>query len=226
MARGGCWRLLWGLLCAGLGPLGGGGAPSNGSEERCKRAAPCEQLQQSVCLGSPLPYAATSTLLAGDSSSQAEAHDKLLLWSGKEAARGEGPSRRGLAEGRAAGPREAPRAALSAGRVRPGTPASRRALGLKAGTRVGCFGGRRSLELYCSGEQTYFATQVAPRRAVFTRDMHTPHWDRKALPGRSCCECLLDVVREESSPVYKYAWMFATHTHTHTHMSQPMWQFH
>ncbi|KAJ6651544.1 hypothetical protein lerEdw1_020879 [Lerista edwardsae] len=82
MARGSCWRLLWGLLCAGLGPLGGGGAPSNGSEERCKRAAPCELLQQSVCLGSPLPYAATSTLLAGDSSSQAEAHDKLLLWSG------------------------------------------------------------------------------------------------------------------------------------------------
>uniref|UniRef100_A0A8D2IN85 Protein smoothened n=1 Tax=Varanus komodoensis TaxID=61221 RepID=A0A8D2IN85_VARKO len=49
---------------------------------RCKRDAPCEALQRNVCLGSPLPYAATSTLLAGDSGSQAEAHDKLLLWSG------------------------------------------------------------------------------------------------------------------------------------------------
>ncbi|XP_028601847.2 protein smoothened [Podarcis muralis] len=96
MARLGLVRwLLWGLLGVGLGDPDGGAAagasrlngsaaaaPSGRGEERCKRAAQCEALQQSVCLGSPLPYAATSTLLAGDSSSQEEAHDKLLLWSG------------------------------------------------------------------------------------------------------------------------------------------------
>uniref|UniRef100_A0A670JFU9 Protein smoothened n=1 Tax=Podarcis muralis TaxID=64176 RepID=A0A670JFU9_PODMU len=96
MARLGLVRwLLWGLLGVGLGAPDGGAAagasrlngsaaaaPSGRGEERCKRAAQCEALQQSVCLGSPLPYAATSTLLAGDSSSQEEAHDKLLLWSG------------------------------------------------------------------------------------------------------------------------------------------------
>ncbi|XP_070610602.1 protein smoothened [Erythrolamprus reginae] len=75
-----CWL---GLLCAAASsspsPPPNGSAPS---EDRCKRAAPCEALRESSCLGSPLPYAATSTLLAGDSSSQAEAHDKLLLWSG------------------------------------------------------------------------------------------------------------------------------------------------
>ncbi|XP_061494000.1 protein smoothened [Rhineura floridana] len=93
MARLGPDRCLpWGLacLCFCLG-LGGGAAAAaatlNGSaagrdEARCKREAPCEALHQSVCLGSPLPYAATSTLLAEDSSSQEEAHDKLLLWSG------------------------------------------------------------------------------------------------------------------------------------------------
>ncbi|XP_054844328.1 smoothened homolog [Eublepharis macularius] len=65
------------------GPLRGAAAALNGSgPERCKRAAPCEALRQGACLGSPLPYAATSTLLAADSHSQAEAHDKLLLWSG------------------------------------------------------------------------------------------------------------------------------------------------
>ncbi|XP_062990568.1 LOW QUALITY PROTEIN: protein smoothened [Elgaria multicarinata webbii] len=87
MAAGGRLRLrlrLW--LWLWLGPLAAAAAAArlNGSEEeaRCKRAAPCEALQQRVCLGSPLPYGATSTLLAGDSSSQAEAHDKLLLWSG------------------------------------------------------------------------------------------------------------------------------------------------
>ncbi|KAM6437441.1 protein smoothened [Liasis olivaceus] len=95
-AGGGGGRLLCALACCCccclclLGPLGGGAAAAlNGSstaagreEDRCKRAAPCEALRESACLGSPLPYAATSTLLAGDSSSQAEAHDKLLLWSG------------------------------------------------------------------------------------------------------------------------------------------------
>ncbi|XP_072820615.1 protein smoothened isoform X2 [Vicugna pacos] len=48
----------------------------------CGRAAPCEPLRYNVCLGSALPYGATSTLLAGDSDSQEEAHGKLVLWSG------------------------------------------------------------------------------------------------------------------------------------------------
>nr|5V57_A Chain A, Smoothened homolog,Flavodoxin,Smoothened homolog [synthetic construct]5V57_B Chain B, Smoothened homolog,Flavodoxin,Smoothened homolog [synthetic construct] len=48
----------------------------------CGRAAPCEPLRYNVCLGSVLPYGATSTLLAGDSDSQEEAHGKLVLWSG------------------------------------------------------------------------------------------------------------------------------------------------
>ncbi|XP_048358349.1 LOW QUALITY PROTEIN: smoothened homolog [Sphaerodactylus townsendi] len=71
-------------LLLGLGALGGlrASGASNGSAERCKRAAPCEALRQPSCLGSPLPYAATSVLLAGDSRSQDEARDKLLLWSG------------------------------------------------------------------------------------------------------------------------------------------------
>ncbi|KAM4902370.1 protein smoothened [Sylvia borin] len=49
---------------------------------RCRRPAPCERLRFGACLGSALPYAATSTLLAADSASQEEAHGKLLLWSG------------------------------------------------------------------------------------------------------------------------------------------------
>lgn len=60
----------------------------------CGRAAPCEPLRYNVCLGSALPYGATSTLLAGDSDSQEEAHGKLVLWSGKRAgAGGRGPWR-------------------------------------------------------------------------------------------------------------------------------------
>ncbi|KAL7979837.1 hypothetical protein Chor_008175 [Crotalus horridus] len=70
------------MACCLLGLLGGAASLNGSSEDRCKRAAPCEALRENACLGSPLPYAATSTLLAGDSSSQAEAHDKLLLWSG------------------------------------------------------------------------------------------------------------------------------------------------
>ncbi|KAK2519345.1 Smo [Columba livia] len=50
--------------------------------ERCRRPASCERLRYGACLGSALPYAATSTLLATDSASQEEAHGKLLLWSG------------------------------------------------------------------------------------------------------------------------------------------------
>lgn len=54
----------------------------------CGRAAHCEPLRYNVCLGSALPYGATTTLLAGDSDSQEEAHDKLVLWSGKRAGAG------------------------------------------------------------------------------------------------------------------------------------------
>ncbi|XP_074831906.1 LOW QUALITY PROTEIN: protein smoothened [Carettochelys insculpta] len=81
--------LLCGLLL-GLGPGPGPGPPAcrgaqlnaSAARDRCKRAAPCERLRSNACLGSALPYAATSTLLAADSRSQEEAHDKLLLWSG------------------------------------------------------------------------------------------------------------------------------------------------
>ncbi|XP_006031916.1 smoothened homolog isoform X1 [Alligator sinensis] len=79
----------WALLCLllalapGLSP-GARGAQLNATPapERCKRVAPCERLHYNACLGSALPYATTSTLLAGDSGSQEEAHGKLLLWSG------------------------------------------------------------------------------------------------------------------------------------------------
>ncbi|XP_042323729.1 smoothened homolog [Sceloporus undulatus] len=66
------------------------GRPSTGARRRgfpsgqlfCRRAASCEPLEEGACLGSPLPYAATATLLAGDSASQAQAPTNLLLWSG------------------------------------------------------------------------------------------------------------------------------------------------
>lgn len=80
----------------GPGPRGAGGgarrsAAGTGAPpplSHCGRAAPCEPLRYNVCLGSALPYAATSTLLAGDSESQEEAHGKLVLWSGKRGSRG------------------------------------------------------------------------------------------------------------------------------------------
>ncbi|XP_053572338.1 smoothened homolog [Bombina bombina] len=50
--------------------------------DKCKKTTTCEPLKYNVCLGSTLPYGLTSTVLAEDSSSQEEAHDKLLLWSG------------------------------------------------------------------------------------------------------------------------------------------------
>ncbi|KAE8616817.1 hypothetical protein XENTR_v10008894 [Xenopus tropicalis] len=50
--------------------------------DKCKKTTTCEPLKYNVCLGSVLPYALTSTVLAEDSSTQEEIHDKLLLWSG------------------------------------------------------------------------------------------------------------------------------------------------
>ncbi|XP_072257996.1 protein smoothened [Pyxicephalus adspersus] len=50
--------------------------------DKCKKTTTCESLKYNICLGSPLPYSFTSTLLAEDSFSQEEVHDKLLLWSG------------------------------------------------------------------------------------------------------------------------------------------------
>ncbi|XP_053319493.1 smoothened homolog [Spea bombifrons] len=50
--------------------------------DRCKKTTTCEALKYNVCLGSTLPYGLTSTVLAEDSTTQEEVHDKLLLWSG------------------------------------------------------------------------------------------------------------------------------------------------
>ncbi|XP_068128728.1 protein smoothened [Hyperolius riggenbachi] len=50
--------------------------------DRCKKATTCEALKYNACLGSTLPYTFTSTVLAEDSTSQEEIHDKLSLWSG------------------------------------------------------------------------------------------------------------------------------------------------
>nr|5L7D_A Chain A, Smoothened homolog,Soluble cytochrome b562,Smoothened homolog [synthetic construct]5L7D_B Chain B, Smoothened homolog,Soluble cytochrome b562,Smoothened homolog [synthetic construct]5L7I_A Chain A, Smoothened homolog,Soluble cytochrome b562,Smoothened homolog [synthetic construct]5L7I_B Chain B, Smoothened homolog,Soluble cytochrome b562,Smoothened homolog [synthetic construct]7ZI0_A Chain A, Smoothened homolog,Soluble cytochrome b562 [Homo sapiens]7ZI0_B Chain B, Smoothened homolo len=74
----------------GPGPRSAGGSARRSAAvtgpppplSHCGRAAPCEPLRYNVCLGSVLPYGATSTLLAGDSDSQEEAHGKLVLWSG------------------------------------------------------------------------------------------------------------------------------------------------
>ncbi|XP_054044763.1 smoothened homolog [Rissa tridactyla] len=85
-AQGGGWR--WALALGMALALGGRRCPaapflnSSAVPERCRRPAPCERLRYGACLGSALPYAATSTLLAADSASQEEAHGKLLLWSG------------------------------------------------------------------------------------------------------------------------------------------------
>ncbi|XP_060052525.1 protein smoothened isoform X2 [Erinaceus europaeus] len=81
----------WSGNATGPGPRGAGGSGRRSAAagtgpppllSHCGRAAPCEALRYNVCLGSALPYAATSTLLAGDSDSQEEAHGKLVLWSG------------------------------------------------------------------------------------------------------------------------------------------------
>lgn len=82
----------------GPGPRSAGGSARRSAAvtgpppllSHCGRAAPCEPLRYNVCLGSALPYGATSTLLAGDSDSQEEAHGKLVLWSGKRAEAGAG----------------------------------------------------------------------------------------------------------------------------------------
>lgn len=80
----------------GPGPRNAGGSARRSAAgtgpppllSHCGRAAACEPLRYNVCLGSALPYEATSTLLAGDSESQEEAHGKLVLWSGKRAEAG------------------------------------------------------------------------------------------------------------------------------------------
>lgn len=84
----------WGAALSGNatwpGPRSAGGSARRSAAvtgpppplSHCGRAAPCEPLRYNVCLGSALPYGATSTLLAGDSDSQEEAHGKLVLWSG------------------------------------------------------------------------------------------------------------------------------------------------
>lgn len=96
-AEGGGWR--WALALGMALALGGrrcccpAAAPflnASAVPERCRRPAPCERLRYAACLGSALPYAATSTLLAADSDSQEEAHGKLLLWSGTERGPGRG----------------------------------------------------------------------------------------------------------------------------------------
>lgn len=51
-------------------------------QDRCKKTSTCESLKYNTCLGSPLPYSQTSIILAEDSSSQEETHEKLILWSG------------------------------------------------------------------------------------------------------------------------------------------------
>lgn len=90
----------WGAALSGNatwpGPRSAGGSARRSAAvtgpppplSHCGRAAPCEPLRYNVCLGSALPYGATSTLLAGDSDSQEEAHGKLVLWSGKCAGAG------------------------------------------------------------------------------------------------------------------------------------------
>lgn len=50
--------------------------------DKCKKTATCEALKYNTCLGSPLPYAYTSLVLAEDSSTQEEAFEKLTMWSG------------------------------------------------------------------------------------------------------------------------------------------------
>ncbi|XP_078665081.1 protein smoothened-like [Branchiostoma floridae x Branchiostoma belcheri] len=52
------------------------------SQNPCKKRAKCERLEYSSCLGTSLSYHFTSTTLANDSTNQAEAHGKLVLWTG------------------------------------------------------------------------------------------------------------------------------------------------
>ncbi|XP_069485680.1 protein smoothened [Ambystoma mexicanum] len=71
--------VLWLLLPAVAGAQG---ANETFYLDRCKKTATCEALKYNVCLGSTLPYGLTSIALAEDSSSQEDANQKLLLWSG------------------------------------------------------------------------------------------------------------------------------------------------
>lgn len=49
----------------------------------CKKSSTCEALKYNTCLGSTLPYTHTSLILTDDSSTQEEAFEKLVMWSGK-----------------------------------------------------------------------------------------------------------------------------------------------
>ncbi|XP_063304391.1 protein smoothened [Pelobates fuscus] len=50
--------------------------------DRCKKSTTCEALKYNICLGSVLPYAYTSIVLAEDSNSQEVVREKLTLWTG------------------------------------------------------------------------------------------------------------------------------------------------
>uniref|UniRef100_A0A8C6WWD3 Smoothened, frizzled class receptor n=1 Tax=Neogobius melanostomus TaxID=47308 RepID=A0A8C6WWD3_9GOBI len=55
---------------------------ANPLHQLCKKTATCEALKYNTCLGSLLPYTHTSLALAGDSSTQEKAFEKLTMWSG------------------------------------------------------------------------------------------------------------------------------------------------
>lgn len=80
MVRG--FYLLWVLVLLLPRPADAQAGNETFYFDRCKKTATCEALKYNACLGSHLPYGLTSTALAEDSSSQEDAHDKLLLWSG------------------------------------------------------------------------------------------------------------------------------------------------
>lgn len=61
---------------------GQSGTNHTSAHDRCKKVSDCEPLRYSTCLGSALPYTHTSLALAEDSTTQEEAHNKLVLWSG------------------------------------------------------------------------------------------------------------------------------------------------
>ncbi|XP_030072706.1 protein smoothened [Microcaecilia unicolor] len=76
------WSLLISGLCYGFSVVGRAQLNETLDLLHCKKGSACEPLRYNVCLGSALPYTLTSTVLAEDSDSQEDAHEKLLLWSG------------------------------------------------------------------------------------------------------------------------------------------------